>query len=255
MGGCKISRLCIYLHLIYSEPTMNSLSFLLSQMLFAYTVLVEPFLRINFYRRLKKQLSISSSARLLFYRTQILWEWSWVVVLVLIAAPAGRPLAYLGLTLPNQIGWLITLALLMGIGLSVVLLRRNPAAMVSMQSSLEASALLLPVTPIERKWYAATAITAGICEELLYRGFLMRYLPATFPFLDWLLVAIVSGIIYGLSRAYQGWKGILQTTLTGFSFSIVFVLSGSLVPAMVFHIMAELRTLILWQPEEKKKTR
>jgi membrane protease YdiL (CAAX protease family) len=232
---------------------MNMLSFLLSQLLFFYTLLVEPFLRINFYRRLKKQLGISSSTRILFYRTQVLWEWSWVVVLFLIIAPAERPLAYLGLTLPNPLGWLIMAALLFGIGLSVVMLRRNPGAMAAMQRSLEGSALFLPSTPIERKWYAVTAVTAGICEELLYRGFLMHYLPATFPFLDWLLVAIISGMIYGLSHAYQGLKGILQTALTGFSFSIVFVLSGSLLPAMVFHILAEMRTLMLWNPEEEKK--
>jgi membrane protease YdiL (CAAX protease family) len=234
---------------------MAFLSFLLSQLLFAYTILVEPFLRINFYRMLKKRLSIDASARLLFYRTQILWEWSWVVVLILIVAPAQQPLAWLGLTLPNQIGWIIMVALLLGIGLSIVLLRRNPGAMAAMQRSLEASAILLPSTPTERKWYAATAITVGICEELLYRGFLMHYLPSTFPFLDWLLVAILSGIIYGLSRAYQGFKGISQTALTGFSFAIVYVLSGSLLPAMVFHILAELRTLLLWQPEVKKKSR
>jgi membrane protease YdiL (CAAX protease family) len=112
---------------------------------------------------------------------------------------------------------------------------------------------LLPSTPAERKWYATAAITAGICEELLYRGFLMRYLPATFPMLDWLVVAILSGIIYGLSRAYQGFKGISQTALTGFSFAIVYYLSGSLLPAMVFHVLAELRTLMLWQPQEEKK--
>jgi len=235
---------------------MAFFSFLLSQLLFAYTVLVEPLLRINFYRMLKKQLNIDTSARILFYRTQVLWEWSWVVVLILIVAPAQQPFAWLGLTLPNPLGWLIMAALLLGIGLSTFLLRRNPGAMEAMQRSLVASAILLPSTPTERKWYAATAITAGICEELLYRGFLMHYLPSTFPFLGWLLAAILSGIIYGLSRAYQGFKGISQTALTGFSFAIVYILSGSLLPAMVFHILAELRTLMLWKPEEeKKKTR
>ncbi len=232
---------------------MPFISFLLSQLLAAYTVLVEPFLRTNFYRNLKKQLNIDPSARLLFYRTQVLWEWSWVVVLMVIVIPIPQPLTWLGLTMPNQIGWIITAALLLGIGLSTVLLKRNPGAMEAMQRSLEASAVLLPSTPAERKWYAAAAITAGICEELLYRGFLMRYLPATFPMLDWLFVAILSGVIYGLSRAYQGFKGISQTALTGFSFAIVYYLGGSLLPAMVFHVLAELRTLMLWQPPEEKK--
>jgi membrane protease YdiL (CAAX protease family) len=232
---------------------MAFVSFLLTQLLAAYTILVEPFLRTNFYRNLKKQLSIDPSARILFYRTQVLWEWSWVVIMVVIAIPLHQPLAWFGLTLPNQIGWIITAALLLGIGLSTYLLRRNPGAMAAMQRSLESSAVLLPSTPAERKWYVAAAITAGICEELLYRGFLMRYLLTTFPGLEWIFVAILSGIIYGLNRAYQGFRGISQTALTGFSFGIVYLLSGSLLPAMVFHILAELRTLMLWQPEGKKK--
>jgi membrane protease YdiL (CAAX protease family) len=127
--------------------------------------------------------------------------------------------------------------------------------MAAMQRSLQASSVLLPSTPSERKWFAATAITAGICEELLYRGFLMSYIPSNFPMFaqQFILISILSGIIYGLSRAYLGMKGIAQTALTGFSFAIVYYLSGSLLPAMVFHILAELRDLLFWQPEDNQK--
>jgi membrane protease YdiL (CAAX protease family) len=230
---------------------MGLVSAFLSQLLAAYTVLVEPFLRTNFYRNLKKQLQVDPAARLLFYRTQILWEWSWMVVLVVIVIPIPNPLLFLGLTLPNQIGWIILFALLLGIFLSVYLLRRNPNAMAAMQRSMEASSVLLPSTPAERTWFAIAAVTAGICEELLYRGFLMSYLPTNFSMLagQLILISIISGVIYGLSRAYQGMKGIAATALTGFSFAIVYALSGSLLPAIVFHILAELRTLWLWQPK------
>jgi membrane protease YdiL (CAAX protease family) len=234
---------------------MTVVSYFLTQLLAAYTVLVEPILRTNFFRLLKKQIKTDPGARILFYRTQVLWEWSWVVVLVLILIPKVNPLGWIGLTLPNQVGWIITLALLLGIGLSIYLLRRNPRAMEAMQRNLEASALFLPSTPTERKWFAAMAITAGICEELLYRGFLMRYMIANFPGLNWIVMGLISGVVYGLSRAYQGWRGISQAALTGFSFAIVYVLSGSLLPAMVFHALAELRNLLLWQPREEKKKR
>jgi membrane protease YdiL (CAAX protease family) len=237
---------------------MGFFSFLLMQLMAAYTVLVEPFLRTNFYRMLKKQLNIDPSARLLFYRTQVLWEWSWVVVLVLIVIPIPEPLKWLGLVVPNQFGWIILLALIFGVVLSIVLLRRSPNAMAAMQRSLQSSSILLPSNPSERKWFAITAITAGICEELLYRGFLMSYIPTIFPMFaqQFIIITILSGIIYGLSRAYLGMKGITQTAFTGFSFAIVYFLSGSLLPAMIFHILAELRTLILWQPvDQKKKSR
>jgi uncharacterized protein len=232
---------------------MDFVSFLLMQLLAAYTVLVEPFLRTNFYRNLKKRLSIDPSTRILFYRTQVMWELSWIVVIAIIMIPIDQPLQWLGLTLPNPMGWVIMAALLLGIGLSTYLLRRNPGALEAMRRSLVSSSILLPTTPAERQWYAVAAITAGICEELLFRGFLMRYVLTTFAIQDWLFIALISGIIYGLSRAYQGFKGIFQTALTGFSFAVVYALSESLLPAMVFHILAELRTMFLWQPEEVKK--
>src|SRR5512136_278659 len=125
---------------------MGFISFLLMQLMAAYSVLVEPFLRTNFYRMLKKQLNIEPGARVLFYRTQVLWEWSWVVVMAVIAIPIAQPLQWFGLTLPNQFGWIILGALLLGIGLSTFLLRRNPGALAAMQRSLEASSVMLPVT-------------------------------------------------------------------------------------------------------------
>lgn len=234
---------------------MGLLLSFLPHMLFAYTVLVEPFLRLNFYRLFNQQIKLDPTTRLLFYRTQILWEWSWVIVLAIIVAPSSKPLATLGLTPPTPIGWIIMAVLLLGIGLSVGLIRRSPGAMASMQASLEASANLLPSTPNERKWYAATAITAGICEELLYRAFLIPYLHFNFNVQDWTILAVLSGIIYGLSRLYQGFKGFSQTALTGFAYTYVYLFSGSVLPAMVFHILVELRTLLLWQPVEKKKVK
>jgi len=248
---------------------MGVISSFLSLLLAAYTVLVEPILRTNFYRNLKKQLKIDPKARLLYYRTNVLWEWSWVIVLAVILIPIPHPLNFIGLTMPSLPGWIILAALVFGIGLSIFLLRQNPRALSSMQRSLESSSVILPSTPSERKWYAALSITAGICEELLYRGFLLSFMAIYFPGLGWLFSSIISGIIYGLSHIYLGRKNMLQTALNGFSFAIVYFLSGnllsaisnsqpvalvgSLIPAMVFHALAELRPLFLWQPDENKK--
>jgi membrane protease YdiL (CAAX protease family) len=116
------------------------------------------------------------------------------------------------------------------------------------------------------------AITAGICEELLYRGFLLRYLSVYFFGLGWLLSSIISGVVYGLSRVALGRKNILQTMLNGFSFAILYFLSGNLlstigssqpvtlvgsvIPSIIFHALADLRPIFLWQPgviTKKKK--
>ena len=245
---------------------MAFLSSLLTQLMAAYTLLVEPFLRTNSYRTLKKQLNTASDARIRYYRTQVLWEWSWVVVLVLIIIPLSHPLEWIGLVFPNIWGWVILAVLLLGVGISIIFLRRNPRALEAMQRSILTPSILRPSTPHERKWFLVVAITAGICEELLYRGFLTRYLSIYFPSFGFLLISILSGIIYGFSRAYQGLKGVLKTSLTGFVYAIFFYISGnllsigaapssgisgSLLPVIVFHGVVDLCSLFLWHPEEK----
>ncbi len=248
---------------------MGYISDILTLLLAAYTVLVEPLLRTNLVRILKKRLNTEPNTRLLYYRTQMVWEWSWVVLIIIIFIPRPQPFTQLGLTVPGPLGWGIMAALLLGIGLSTVLPRRNPRALQNMQRNLEATTVMLPVTSLERKWYAVTAITAGICEELLYRGFLLNFIAITFPGLDFLIACIISGVVFGLSRAYLGGRGVFQSILNGFSFAVVYFLSGNLlsaiggrppvafigsvIPAMVFHTLAELRPLFLWQPDMKEK--
>ena len=113
-----------------------------------------------------------------------------MVVLVVIVIPIPNPLEWLGLTVPNQFGWIILVALLFGVVLSTYLLKRSPGAMASMQRSLQASSVLLPANDAERRWFGIAAVTAGICEELLYRGFLMSYLPSNFSMLAGQLILI-----------------------------------------------------------------
>ncbi len=72
-------------------------------------------------------------------------------------------------------------------------------------------------------------------------------------FNDIIILSLISGIVYGLSRAYQGSRGTLQAGLMGFSFAVVFFLSKSLLPAMIFHILADLRNLFFWPVQTNKK--
>src|SRR3954468_19966777 len=40
-------------------------------------------------------------------------------------------------------------------------------------------AYMLPTTPSERRWWIALSFSAGICEEIMCRGFVLQYLRGT----------------------------------------------------------------------------
>lgn len=95
----------------------------------------------------------------------------------------------------------------------------------------------LPVTPAETAVFdLVLAPIASAGEEIVYRGFLMGQL--------WLLTgngwiaAVLSSVVFGLVHGYQGIWGIVRTGLIGMVFAVGVILTGSLVPSMIAHLLA-----------------
>jgi uncharacterized protein len=106
-------------------------------------------------------------------------------------------------------------------------------------------AFLLPSSTQERRWWWLVCITAGICEEVVYRGFLLHYFH-TLPFhLSLVWAMVVSSVIFGIGHLYQGVAGGVQTAIVGFAFAVMFVMTGSLVVPIVVHAVMDLRVLAM----------
>jgi membrane protease YdiL (CAAX protease family) len=114
---------------------------------------------------------------------------------------------------------------------------------------LESLRFFLPASTVERRWFAALSITAGFSEELLFRGFLLRYLhtsPLHFPF-GW--AALTSALIFGAHHLYQGRQGFLSTAILGLVFTAILLVTGSLWAGMVYHAAIDLSILLFWRPK------
>jgi len=104
---------------------------------------------------------------------------------------------------------------------------------------------LLPRTQAERRTFVGLAVTAGVCEEIIYRGFLLAYVAWLAPDLtDGWRVLIVS-IAFGFAHAYQGRRGIVLTGIVGIGMGSLVVTSGSLLPAIAIHALIDLRIVAL----------
>ena len=95
-----------------------------------------------------------------------------------------------------------------------------------------------PSSPSEIVTFAAMAISAGICEELLYRGWLLHLIGASTGSV-WLGL-LLSSVAFGLGHAYQGPQGILATGFVGLVLGLIFMWVGSLVPVQILHAFINL---------------
>jgi len=145
-------------------------------------------------------------------------------------------------------GWGFAIAFAGGSLLQVVLVRRSAAAREKILRAFKRLAFILPVTPEERAWFALVSVTAGVCEEVLYRGFLIRYL-SNGPWHAGLWIALaIASISFGLAHGYQGLSGIIGTALIGAVMAVIFLASGSLWLPMALHAVIDLRILLLLRP-------
>lgn len=179
--------------------------------------------------------------RIHFYRLTALLEWAFFSVLAGAWTVYGRPWADLGFVMPGGAGfWAGTAMLLLMTGLLLLSWRAatgaSEEARAKQRGGLGRLAKYLPQTVPELRSFFGVSITAGIVEEIVYRGFVIWYLGQFMPL--WAAV-ILSSVVFGLAHGYQGANGILRVALIGLAFGIYYVVTGSIWLPILAHILLD----------------
>ncbi len=96
---------------------------------------------------------------------------------------------------------------------------------------------LLPKSLIEIIVWTVTCITAGVCEEMIFRGYLQRQLHA---FTGSLFTAVIAqGVLFGLFHAYQGWKNVTVICVLGVLYGALAAWRGNLRVNIVSHAWSD----------------
>ncbi|MFC4562140.1 CPBP family intramembrane glutamic endopeptidase [Nocardiopsis mangrovi] len=239
-----------------SIPQFSLIATILGIVLFAYAAIGEPLIGRGAFKRLERGRDTDPRALTRFYRLAICIQWGWaaVILLILVLSPA-LSVADLGLRAPHA--WGPLLAAVIGFAVAMLILwlitrdrsagggpnGSRPLLPPGPEPGGDVLEVLAPHTRAERRMAAGLGITAGICEELLYRGLFVA-LGVALGLPVW-LVAIVSCVVFAVAHVYQGWWGLVGPGLLGALFMVVYLGTGSIFIPMVLHIALDLRSLLL----------
>lgn len=205
----------------------------------AFLVLWWPFAGRTRYRRLAPRGDARRWSR------SIRRKWLATAVLVPIAVLGDIDLAGVGIRLPDEWGSTFLLVfMVLGGALLVVARLQVPSQRRRLRRVMAPFAELVP-RPGERWRFVWLAVTAGVTEELLYRCFGLAYVHWLLPGLSTDAVVLVVAAAFGLAHLYQGWKNVALTALLGVMFGYTTVDARSIVPAIVVHVLVDLRILLL----------
>jgi membrane protease YdiL (CAAX protease family) len=99
-------------------------------------------------------------------------------------------------------------------------------------------ASLLPQSLLEILVWIGASITAGICEELAFRGFLQRQLHALTGNIG--LAVLAQGLVFGLFHAYQGWRNVAVISVLGVMFGMLAAWRKNLRANIIVHSWADI---------------
>jgi len=102
---------------------------------------------------------------------------------------------------------------------------------------------MLPVTPAERLTWVAVSISAGFCEEVVYRGYIQAQLLLSTGSIALALVA--QALLSGVAHADQGVAAAARFAAYGFAFGAVAFARRSLIPCILAHVGIDLTSGLL----------
>ncbi len=217
-----------------------------------YYLLYEPIVGYYVFKSFARKLVDDTGVRLLYYKITIAGIW--------VPAAAIIALLFTGSLLPKDtgIGWISvnfevfgrwgTYAILIIAGLvlaSVVyqlLMTRFNEAFRKKVAALEVPHdidLMLPRSGTEKRYWGLLSLSAGLTEELIYRGFLIFLLGYLFPGLNIYLCIVISALLFGLAHTYQGLSGVIKTGLFGLLLALVYICTGSILPGILLHFLLD----------------
>lgn len=220
-------------------PTFIDLGFI--AVLFAFVTVVETFV---FVPRFRARIAAGvPNARRDAYRRTTIGQWVISIAMLIGWTAAGRSWTALGIV-PRG-GWhaVVAVALIaaaVAFGVMQTRAVRRIAASAEARDKYRGAfgkvAFLLPGTPDEYRGFIALSVTAGICEELMVRGYVTWIFAA---YMGAIPAVILASIAFGVAHLYQGVSGVLKTGIVGIVMGAIVLASGWLLPAMLLHALID----------------
>ena len=194
-----------------------------------------------FWRGFERRVEVDAGkARRILWTQWIVMLWGCSALVMALWIAQGLPLAALGLEMPTGLRlWvpLVLTAAFVALQISTGFKIARLPDRTKLHQRVGSTGLIMPRDASELPVIALASLSAGFCEELLCRGFVIWLFQ---PFVGWWIAAILSLALFTLAHIYQGKEGMIKVAALGGLLTLVVALCHSLWPAIVLHAAIDL---------------
>jgi membrane protease YdiL (CAAX protease family) len=182
--------------------------------------------------------------RLLFYTLTMAWEWIVVGYVYWGVRRHGKSMRDLirG-SWKKFTDFLLDVAIGFGFWIAALIILSIVSRALHATGMAEAGRTLAPRGLVESLCWVALSVTAGFCEETIFRGYLQR------QFIAWTRSApvgvVLSAVLFGAGHIYQGIRATVVIAVFGLMFGILAEVRRSLRPGIMVHAWQDTITGLL----------
>ncbi len=210
--------------------------------LLLFAVVIPTYSVIQFRKALREGPDVLAANRRSYYQSTIVFQWLLGIAVVALWATHGRDWTLLGFGFDMEgefwIALGIVIATLSYFYRQLQMARSGPEAV--REKFLKEFGGVIPILPHNKgdlRYFYGVSLTAGIIEEILFRGF---FIWLTAQFMPVWAAAIIGIVLFALAHSYQGAKQFPALLAVSAVLMIVFLLSGSLWLPMIFHTLFDI---------------
>lgn len=186
------------------------------------------------YRSVHQMRAAQHSNRIVFYAITMVWEWLVVGYIYWGVGRRGKSLRDVVRGSWKRVSdFFIDFAIAFGFWISALIILSVVSRAIHATGMAEAARTLGPQGLAESIVWVALSVTAGFCEETIFRGYLQR------QFVAWTRSAavgvVVSAVLFGAGHIYQGVKATVVIAVYGLMFGILAEARRSLRPGIMVH--------------------
>lgn len=180
-------------------------------------------------------------ARVTLWTSWMAMLWILTIVGLVLWVKEHRIWGSIGFALPHEWRLLGAIGLVLTVGLiqalSVNRINGSHSRRVRLRDRFGSLAAMLPHSSSDLRVFIPLSVTAGFCEEFIFRGYLLWAFQTALGLWG---AAVLSVMLFAAGHAYQGAKGVASAGIFGALLTLVVLGFGSLWPAIALHALVDI---------------
>ncbi len=213
--------------------------------------LIYPIYIALIFKKTKYRIKIDEKFRLVDYKQTIFIFWT--LTLLIIGNTFLDKLFLLNFYPTfNIIGIVLTVLIAFSIGLLIVSSKVTTETVVDVKEKLKSADFYFPKSRSEFVWFNLLSLSAGICEEIIFRLFMFSYLNVN---INLATAFILTNVIFVLTHIGSGKQNLINSFFFGLTFTAIYYLTDNIWLPILLHSSIDMYTGFLsYQVQKLDKT-